>query len=73
MRPQYRRGGLGLALIKAVAQIGARHNCGRFEWTALNWNANALDFYRKLGARTMDEWILLRMNSDDLQRLAHGS
>jgi len=73
VRPQYRRGGLGLALIKAVAQIGAGHNCGRFEWTALNWNANALDFYRKLGARTMDEWILLRMNSDDLQRLAHGS
>src|SRR5215472_10760120 len=53
VRPAFRQRGLGRALIQAVAQIGAERNCGRFEWTALNWNKPALDFYRKLGARAM--------------------
>ena len=70
VRPAFRRQGLGRTLIKAVAQIGVERNCGRFEWTALNWNKNALEFYRGLGAQTMDEWMLLRMNSDGLRRLA---
>lgn len=73
VRPQSRSRGLGRALIKAVAQVGAERNCGRFEWTALNWNFNALKFYRELGAQTMDEWILLRMNSEGLRRLAAQS
>lgn len=70
VRPDFRRRGIGRKLIEAVAQIGAERNCGRFEWTALNWNERALDFYNKLGARKMDEWILLRMNAADLKRLA---
>ena len=70
VRPAFRKRGLGLALIKAAARIGVERNCGRFEWTALNWNQNALDFYRELGARTMDEWVLLRLNSDGMRRLA---
>lgn len=70
VRPDFRRRGIGRKLIEAVAQIGAERNCGRFEWTALNWNERALDFYDKLGARKMDEWILLRMNAAGLQRLA---
>jgi GNAT superfamily N-acetyltransferase len=70
VRPSFRRQGLGRAMIEAVARIGAERNCGRFEWTALNWNKNALDFYRKLGAQMMDEWILVRMNSEGLRRVA---
>jgi GNAT superfamily N-acetyltransferase len=70
VRPDFRRRGIGLKLIEAVARIGAERNCGRFEWTALNWNERALDFYDKLGARKMDEWILLRMNAAGLKRLA---
>jgi len=70
VRPAFRRQGLGRAMIEAVARIGAERNCGRFEWTALNWNKNALDFYRKLGAQTMDEWILVRLNSEGLRRVA---
>jgi len=73
VRPQFRRRGLGRSLIKAVAQIGAERNCGRFEWTALDWNQNALEFYRGLGARAMDEWVLLRMNSEGLRKLAESS
>jgi GNAT superfamily N-acetyltransferase len=70
VRPAFRRQGLGRAMIEAVARIGADRNCGRFEWTALNWNKNALDFYRKLGAKTMDEWVLVRMNAERLRRVA---
>jgi GNAT superfamily N-acetyltransferase len=70
VRPSFRRQGLGRAMIEAVARIGAERNCGRFEWTALNWNKNALDFYRKLGAQMMDEWVLVRLNSEGLRRVA---
>src|SRR5215831_6582092 len=61
VRPQFRKHGLGSALIKAVAGIGVEHGCGRFEWTALNWNKTALEFYDKLGATALDEWVLLRL------------
>jgi GNAT superfamily N-acetyltransferase len=73
VRPEFRRHGLGRGLMEAVARIGAERNCGRFEWTALNWNEKALEFYRRLGARKMDEWVLLRMNSEELRRLASGA
>jgi GNAT superfamily N-acetyltransferase len=71
VRPAFRRRGLGRSMIEAVARIGAERNCGRFEWTALDWNKNALDFYRKLGAQTMDEWVLVRLNSEGLRRIAN--
>jgi GNAT superfamily N-acetyltransferase len=70
VRPAFRRQGLGTALIEAVGRIGAERKCGRFEWTALNWNKNALDFYRKLGAKTMDDWVLVRLNAEGLSRVA---
>jgi len=73
VRPPFRRRGLGRRLIEAVARIGAERGCGRFEWTALNWNQNAREFYRGLGARVMDEWILLRLNSAGMRRLASGT
>jgi GNAT superfamily N-acetyltransferase len=70
VRPDFRRQGLGRALIGEVARIGVEKNCGRFEWTALNWNTKALDFYRGLGAHVMGEWVLLRANCDGMRRLA---
>ncbi len=70
VRPRFRQQGLGRALIESVARIGAQRNCGRFEWTALNWNKNALEFYKKLGAQALDEWVLLRLNAEGLRRLA---
>ena len=69
VRPDFRKQGLGLSLIQAVARIGVEKNCGRFEWTALDWNVKALDFYDKLGAQKLGEWILLRMNQAELKRL----
>lgn len=70
VRPKFRHQGVGRSLIQEVARIGAEQNCGRFEWTALHWNRKALDFYLGLGARVMDEWVLLRLNASGLRRLA---
>ncbi len=72
VRSPHRHQGLGRALIQAVARIAAERNCARFEWIALNWNKNALDFYRNLGAQLMDEWVLIRLNPEGLRRLAEG-
>ena len=69
VRPEFRKRGLGKGLIEAVGRIGVERDCRRFEWTALNWNENALGFYRDLGARTMSEWVLLRMNASEMRRL----
>jgi GNAT superfamily N-acetyltransferase len=73
VRPKFRHLGVGRRLIEAVARIGARRNCGRFEWTVLNWNKKALDFYVRLGAQVMDDWLLIRQNESGLRRLAASS
>ncbi|MDB6058820.1 MAG: GCN5-related N-acetyltransferase [Verrucomicrobiales bacterium] len=70
VRPRFRKNGIGRRLIESVAQVAAGRNCGRFEWTALNWNENALEFYRRLGAKALDEWVLVRLDSRGLRRLA---
>jgi GNAT superfamily N-acetyltransferase len=72
VRPAFRRRGLGRRLIEAVAQIGVERGCGRFEWTALKWNERALDLYRDLGARVMDEWVLLRGKPAEIRQSASG-
>lgn len=69
VRPKYRKRGLGRQLVEAVAQAGVDRGCGRYEWTALNWNERALDFYQSIGARAMKEWVLHRMNPAELRRL----
>jgi GNAT superfamily N-acetyltransferase len=70
VRPAYRRQGLGRALLERVTDIGARRGCGRFEWSALRWNANALQFYQSLGARQLDEWVVLRVEGAAIRSLA---
>ena len=71
--PEYRRHGLGRALLAQLAKIAVERGYGRLEWTALDWNELAIGFYRKLGARSMDEWTLFRMTGDSLRRLASQS
>lgn len=73
VRPEFCKRGLGRALMEAVARVGVERNCGRFEWTALNWNEKALNFYEKLGARKMDEWIMLRMDAQQMRGLGSRS
>jgi GNAT superfamily N-acetyltransferase len=69
VRPHARRQGIGRALISFVASIAVERNCGRFEWSVLDWNTRAIDFYRSLGAVAMDEWTVQRVTGAALQRL----
>jgi GNAT superfamily N-acetyltransferase len=69
VRPSFRKQGLGKRLIETVARVGVERGCGRYEWTALDWNTNALDFYRGLGAKVRDEWVLLRVDPEGLRKL----
>ena len=71
VRPEFRKRGLGKALIQEVARIGAGRNCARMEWIALDWNEKALEFYGKIGARKLDDWVLLRLNSESVKDLAN--
>ena len=72
VRPHARRRGVGRALITFVAKIAVERRCGRFEWSVLDWNTRAIDFYRSLGAVAMDEWTVQRVTGDALRRLAEG-
>ena len=68
--PEFRKSGIGRALIEGVARVAAKRKSARFEWIALDWNQRALDFYKSLGAKTLDEWVLIRMDERGLRRLA---
>ena len=69
VRPPFRKQGLGRKMIEAVARIGVERGCGRFEWTALDWNEHALNFYKSLGADVMKQWVLLRVSPEGLKKL----
>lgn len=68
--PAQRGRGAGKALLKHVAGIAVQENCGRFEWSVLNWNTPAIEFYEALGARPLDEWTIYRITGDALSKLA---
>ena len=70
VRPAYRRAGIGKALLVYLAQVCVERDYGRFEWSVLDWNEPALEFYRSLGAVAMDEWTIHRVTGDALLRLA---
>lgn len=70
--PEERGRGHGKALLKYLARLCADRGCGRLEWTCLNWNTPSLDFYRALGAETMDEWTSLRVSGVALLKLAEN-
>lgn len=70
VRPEHRGRGIGLALMREVARLAIERGCVRLEWQVLDWNETAIDFYRGLGARSMDEWITMRMTGEALTGLA---
>ncbi|MFN6466002.1 MAG: GNAT family N-acetyltransferase [Nostoc sp. DedVER02] len=67
--PEYRRQGIGKALISKVAQIAVERNCGRLEWSVLDWNEAAKEFYRSMGASILDDWRICRVTEDALTQL----
>ncbi len=70
VRPAFRGRGYGKALMIYVARIAKERDCGRFEYSVLDWNTPSLDFYRSLGAASMNEWTVQRMTMDAITRLA---
>jgi GNAT superfamily N-acetyltransferase len=68
--PRERRVGIGSQLLTRLAQIAVERDCGRMEWSVLDWNTPARDLYFKLGAKAMEEWTVFRMTPDAFERLA---
>lgn len=70
VREALRGRGIGTALLKAVAGVAVERGCGRLEWSVLDWNKPALDFYRGHGARPLDDWTVYRIDDNALTQLA---
>lgn len=69
----YRRRGFGGALFRYVANLANERRCGRLEWSVLDWNEPAINFYLKLGAVPMSEWTVFRVTGESLVRLSAGT
>jgi GNAT superfamily N-acetyltransferase len=70
VQPTARGGGHGKALLTQLARICELRNCGRLEWSVLDWNQPAIDFYENLGAGPMEGWTTFRLTGEALERLA---
>ena len=70
VKPEHRGHGIGRALLERLAQLAVDRNCGRFEWSVLDWNQNAIDFYEKMGATVLPDWRIVRVTGEPLERLA---
>jgi GNAT superfamily N-acetyltransferase len=70
VQPSQRGSGLGTALLRRLAALAVERQCARFEWTVLDWNQPAIDFYQKLGATVLPDWRVVRVTGDALGQLA---
>src|SRR2546421_1171438 len=73
VRSEHRGKGYGRALLVHLAKIARDRGCGRMEWAVLDWNEPAIQFYRKLGAKPMEEWTVFRLTRDGIAKLADSS
>lgn len=68
--PEYRGKGFGKALFLYLAKLAHDEGCGRMEWCCLDWNQPSIDFYRSMGARSMDGWSTYRLTKEQLKELS---
>ena len=66
VEPELRGRGIGQALLTRLAELAAERGCGRFEWSVLDWNVNAIRFYERMGATVMPDWRICRIAGDTL-------
>jgi len=71
VRPEHRRGGIGREVMEHLARLAEQRGHVRLEWVALDWNEPAINFYEKLGAKTLDDWRTFRLERDGIDRLAN--
>jgi len=69
VRQKFRGQGCGEALLRYLARTALERGCGRLEWSVLDWNVRAIDFYKSLGAVQMDQWTVHRVTGDALVKL----
>lgn len=72
VKPQWRGRGVGRALLQRLARLAVERGCGRLEWAVLDWNDGAIRFYRRLGAKPLDDWTTFRLIGEPLEALAAG-
>jgi GNAT superfamily N-acetyltransferase len=72
VKPEHRGKGYGRGLLVHLGKIAHDRGCGRMEWAVLNWNEPAIEFYKKLGAKSLDEWKIFRLNREGIARLAEA-
>ncbi|HEY1043449.1 MAG TPA: GNAT family N-acetyltransferase [Telluria sp.] len=70
VKQAHRGKGYGRQMLMALARIAVERNCGRFEWSVLDWNENAIRFYQGMGADVMPDWRICRVTGDALTKLA---
>jgi GNAT superfamily N-acetyltransferase len=70
VRVEYRGKGIGKALVIYLAQVAVQENCGRFQWAVLDWNTPSIKFYESLGAKILKEWLTMRVEGEDIAKLA---
>ncbi len=70
VQPAHRGSGLGKALLQHLGALAVERGCGRFEWSVLDWNQNAIHFYEKMGATVMPDWRICRLAGAALQAYA---
>jgi hypothetical protein len=73
VQPAHRGRGLGRALLGRLGAFAVERGCGRFEWSVLDWNTNAIAFYEKMGATVLPDWRICRVAGDALQRFGAGT
>lgn len=69
--PDYRRRGIATALLSHLARLALKQNCGRFEWSVLDWNESAIAFYKHIGAQVLPDWRTCRVAGTALEQLGH--
>ena len=73
VKPELRKNGIGNKLLRAGAGIALGENAGRYEWCVLDWNQNAIDLYKKAGGKIMDEWRIVRMERESIEKLSEDA
>jgi GNAT superfamily N-acetyltransferase len=68
--PEMRGKGFGKTMLKHLAKLAVERDCGRLEWACLDWNEPSICFYRGLGAKALDDWMIFRLTGERLQKMA---
>lgn len=70
IRPEMRGKGFGKKMLSFLGKLTIERDCGRLEWSCLDWNKPSIDFYKSMGSIPMDEWTVYRVTGDALEKLA---